>query len=216
MVKVEVESLGVIEIDPQEYTGDMHEFLKKIFRKKMSKLTDEMYDKKVKGKFILRTKDGVQLSEGVQWKDQIVLSQQEKSNIIHDRHRLVLSSAPMANTPQDDEETIKLKNKITEMKDTMSKTGIDHSKGITKAEKELEDIYNSKASFVQNNVVYVPKKGGMKIHKKRSGKKRRTMAKKRSIRRRTKAKKRSIRRRRRIKKKVKRTKRSIRRRTKRK
>ena len=32
MVKVQVESLGVIEIDPQEYTGDMHEFLKKIFR----------------------------------------------------------------------------------------------------------------------------------------------------------------------------------------
>ncbi len=199
MVKVEVESLGVIEIDPQEYTGDMHEFLKKIFRKKMPKLTDEMYDKKVKGKFILRTKDGVQLSEGVQWKDQIVLSQQEKSNIIHDRHRLVLSSAPMANTPQDDEETIKLKNKIKEMKDTMSKTGVDRSKDITKAEKELEDIYNSKSAFVQNNVVYVPKKGGMKIHKKRSGKKRRTKAKtktkKRSIRRRTKTKKRSIRRR---------------------
>ena len=201
MVKVQVESLGVIEIDPQEYTGDMHEFLKKIFRKKMPKLTDEMYDKKVKGKFILRTKDGVQLSEGVQWKDQIVLSQQEKSNIIHDRHRLVLSSAPMANTPQDDEETIKLKNKIKEMKDTMSKTGVDRSKDITKAEKELEDIYNSKASFVQNNVVYVPKKGGMKIHQKRSGKKRRTKAK-------TKTKKISIRRRtkrRRTKKKVKRT-----------
>ena len=214
MVKVEVESLGVIEIDPQEYTGDMHEFLKKIFRKKMPKLTDEMYDKKVKGKFILRTKDGVQLSEGVQWKDQIVLSQQEKSNIIHDRHRLVLSSAPMANTPQDDEETIKLKNKIKEMKDTMSKTGVDISKDITKAEKELEDIYNSKSAFVQNNVVYVPKKGGMKIHKKRSGKKRRTKAKKRSIRRRTKRRRTK---RRRTKKKMKRTKkRSIRRRTKRK
>lgn len=177
MVKIEFEG-KLIEINPEEYTGNMDEFLKKIIKKWNPFLSDTFYETKLKGKFLLKTRDGIQLNSGIRWRGQNILSKQDIDDILKNRGRLTLSPAPMANTPEKDKIILGLEEKVSQMKEEMINHGIDHSKEISQLEKEIDNSLKKKSAFVQGNVK--KQNGGKKKKKRTKKKKSRKKSKKRT------------------------------------
>ena len=136
MVKIEFEG-KIIDINPEEYNGNMDDFLKKIFKKWNPILSDTFYETKLKGKFLLKTRDGIQLNSGVRWRGQDILTKQDIDDILKNRGRLTLTPAPMPSQPKKDENIIHLEEKVSQMKKEMANHGIDHSKEISQLEKKI-------------------------------------------------------------------------------
>ena len=175
MIRVDVPGGGSVEINPEEYTGDIHDFLRKIFKRIIPNLTEETYNNKYRGKFSLITLDGRLLSPGVKTKGQKELSPEDIKNIINDSSRLRILVATLPLRPKKDEQIIQLENDISQMKEELKVCKTLNQK-IEETEKELELLLKKKPSFVQGGVEIVEEgnipKGGRRKRTKKGGKKR--------------------------------------------
>ncbi len=206
MVKVNVAGHGVVEISSDEYQGNIHEFLKKIFSKIRPGLTTEDYNNKYRGKWTLITLDGRLLSPGVRTRGHEELTSEQIKDIIEESSRLRLVIAPLPLRAKKNEEVIELEDKITQMKSDMLTTGIDKTKSITKAKDKIEQIMKKQPAFVFGKVKILPqltlslkpptektKKWSLKINEgpyiQKSGKKKRKNTQKRKKRKNTRKKK---------------------------
>ena len=87
---------GSVDIDASEYNGDMDQFIQKILLKKMPTITNDFYNKTLRGKFRLRTRNGIELNTGIGHRYK--LSEEEIVNTMNDHDRFTLSYANLPTT----------------------------------------------------------------------------------------------------------------------
>lgn len=93
MVFVNVVGKGTIQIESSLYQGDIHSFIKEIIKKVLPKLSDKVYERDHKGKYILRRRDGTELNPGIEERK---LKESRIREILSDKDAtLTLSRAPM-------------------------------------------------------------------------------------------------------------------------
>ena len=174
-MKIEVVGFpGQVEIDPKEYTGDMDEFIKKIILKKIPMLTNDAYDKKMKGKFRLRTRGGVELNTGIDYR--YGLSEEEKMNIMEDNVRFTLSYANLPTTAPKDKAAfiagrMEKKSKSKKSKSKKSKSTKSKSKMIP-----FKQAWETGDDFAP---MQSKRTGGKKKKKRKSKKRRKSKTRKR-------------------------------------
>ena len=101
MVYVKVIGLGpaakTVQVDNNEYDGNIHNFIEKIYKKVIPNITKETLQI-LKGKFALSSKQGDILSMGI---DQKKLSKTKIKNIIDNALELRLNYAPLPTKGED-------------------------------------------------------------------------------------------------------------------
>ena len=169
-MKIEVVGFpGQVEIDPKEYTGDMDEFIKKILLKKIPMLTNDAYDKKMKGKFRLRTRGGIELNTGIDHR--YGLSEEEKMNIMEDNVRFTLSYANLPTTAP--------KNKAAFIAGRMEKKSKSKTKSKSKSKSKMKPFKQAWETGDDFAPMYSKRTGGKKKKKRKSKKRRKSKTRKR-------------------------------------
>ena len=96
-MKIEISGFpGSVDIDTSEYKGDMDQFIQKILLKKMPTITNDFYNKTLRGKFRLRTRNGIELNTGIGHRYK--LSEEEIVNTMENHDRFTLSYANLPTT----------------------------------------------------------------------------------------------------------------------